>query len=73
MSERLENSKIFYAGARLNNQNSIVTSGGRVLSVVNVSDSLNNCIENCYKDLEKVTFQGIYYRNDIGKVGEINE
>lgn len=73
VSKKLEYSKIFYAGARLNDQNSIVTSGGRVLSVVNVSDSLNKCIENCYKDLEKVTFQGIYYRNDIGKVGEINE
>lgn len=69
----LVKSKVFYAGANINSKNELVTSGGRILSVVNTSKNLKESIKKCYDDIKNVQFSNIYYRNDIGKVGDINE
>ena len=42
------------------------TTGGRVLSMVNVGDDILQCLENIYNEAPKVTYQGKYYRRDIG-------
>lgn len=63
---KVEN-KVFVAGAKIEN-NKLVTSGGRVLSVVAVGENLEEAREKAYNDIKKVSFQGIYYRKDIGKV-----
>lgn len=57
--------KMFAAGAS-QSKDKLVTSGGRVLSVVNKGSNLQESIKNAYEDIAKVNFQGIYYRKDIG-------
>ncbi len=44
----------------------LVTSGGRVLSVVGKGKTLEEAKENAYKNIEKVNFEGMYFRKDIG-------
>lgn len=59
------NEKVFVAGAVEENQQ-IITSGGRVLGVTAIGDSLKDSRERAYKGLKELNFEGIYYRTDIG-------
>ncbi len=58
--------QVFQAGTTLQRQQ-LVTEGGRVLSVSAVGNDLATAIERAYAALEKIHFDGIYYRKDIGK------
>ena len=55
----------FIAGAKKEGD-TLVTSGGRVLSVVGKGKTLEEAKENAYKNIEKVNFEGMYFRKDIG-------
>jgi phosphoribosylamine---glycine ligase len=59
---------VFHAGTQKENSK-IVTSGGRVLGVTSIGfkDELEQTIRNAYSAVEKITFDGAYYRSDIGK------
>jgi phosphoribosylamine--glycine ligase len=59
---------IFHSGTKMEND-SIVTAGGRVIGVTAVgeSDKLEETILNAYRSVDKITFDGAYYRSDIGK------
>jgi phosphoribosylamine--glycine ligase len=59
---------VFHAGTRKNEGN-LVTSGGRVLGVTSIGfkDELEETIRNAYSAVEKITFDGAYYRSDIGQ------
>ena len=61
----LTNSRIYYSGVKLNDDN-LVTNGGRVLAVTSTGDSLKEAINSAYEDIQKVNFDGITYRSDIG-------
>ena len=56
---------VFIAGAKLE-ENKLITTGGRVLSVVGKGKTLEEARENAYKIREKVNFEGAYCRSDIG-------
>lgn len=45
----------------------VVTSGGRVLSVTSLSSSIKAAAARSYRALEGISYEGIYYRKDIGK------
>jgi phosphoribosylamine---glycine ligase len=59
---------VFHAGTKTE-ESSIVTSGGRVLGVtaIGFTNELEQTIRNAYHAVEKITFDGAYYRSDIGK------
>lgn len=61
-----EKNNVYVAGAELSG-GKLITSGGRVLGVVAVSDSLNDAINQAYEKVEKISFTNAYYRKDIGK------
>ena len=46
---------------------SLVTSGGRVLGAVDIADTLGEAIDNAYALVNKITFEGAYFRHDIGR------
>ena len=56
---------VFHAGTK-NVDDRMVTNGGRVLAVTNMDRSLQNALDGVYNQLEKFTFDGKYYRRDIG-------
>jgi len=45
----------------------IITSGGRVLGVTATGKDLSEAVENAYKATGKISFEGSFYRKDIGK------
>ncbi|MFH1563371.1 MAG: phosphoribosylamine--glycine ligase [Nitrospirota bacterium] len=62
---RLENTIIFHAGT-IRKDNKILTSGGRVLGVTAYGEDIKQAKEKAYLACEKINFEGIYYRKDIG-------
>lgn len=62
------NGKCFIAGAKLDENKDIITSGGRVLNVVNIADSLEEARKLTYNDIEKIDFKDKYFRKDIGLI-----
>ena len=61
----VKDSIIFHAGTTLNNNN-IVTSGGRVLSVVSSGKTMKEALEKSYNNIDKINFEGKTFRKDIG-------
>ena len=58
---------VFHAGTRINDTNEIITNGGRVLAVTGIGNSLENAIDKAYSGIEKISWEGVIYRKDIGQ------
>jgi len=58
--------QIFYAGVKQRG-NDLVTSGGRVLTVMAQAPSYEIAIARAYEAASKIKFDGMQYRKDIGK------
>lgn len=58
---------VFHNGTKIED-GKILSNGGRVLSVVSVSDSLENARKNVYKNIEKINFENMSFRTDIGNI-----
>lgn len=58
---------IFHAGTKLNENGELVTNGGRVLGVSAIGATLEEALAKAYKAIEKISFEGMQYRKDIGK------
>ena len=57
--------QVFHAGtAQVGGH--IVTAGGRVLGVTAAADSLDQALARAYQALAEISFEGMYYRRDIG-------
>ena len=63
---------VYVAGACVKD-NKLLTSGGRVLGVTQISDSLKSAVNKSYEVVKKIHFDGAYYRNDIGRKAIIQE
>jgi phosphoribosylamine---glycine ligase len=55
----------FHAGTK-NNQNSVVTDGGRVISMMATGPDLASAREKAYQGASLLAWEGLYLRNDIG-------
>jgi len=63
-----EDCRVFHAGSRLDGDR-LVTSGGRVLCVTALGDSLRVARQRAYAVAEAIRFEGMQYRRDIGNRG----
>ncbi len=69
---------VYVAGAKLSSDGkTLLTSGGRVLGVVCVAETLGSAISGAYGKVSKIKFENEYHRSDIGKTalaaGEVNK
>lgn len=62
---QIDGSYVYHAGTKLSD-GKIVTSGGRVLGVTTVSDTLSDALEGSYSAVKKINFTDMHYRKDIG-------
>lgn len=61
-----ENQIVFHAGTKLDSEGRPVTSGGRVLCVVGLADTMRMAQKTAYEAVEAIHFDGVQYRSDIG-------
>ncbi len=57
---------VFHAGTRFDGEK-FYTSGGRVLGVTAVEKTLDEAIEKAYRGVKNISWNGAYYRTDIGQ------
>ncbi len=57
---------VFHAGTKQDEDN-IVSNGGRVLSVTSYGTTLKEAVETSYRSIAKIDFEKKYFRGDIGK------
>lgn len=60
-----ENVKVFHAGTKKDNDD-IVTAGGRVLCVTGLGESVTKAQAEVYEALKQISYEGMFYRKDIG-------
>lgn len=63
--EKIQDSIAFHAGTKLEN-NKVVTNGGRVIAITSFGDNFQEAIKKSYQNIEKLHFDKMYYRKDIG-------
>ena len=63
--ETIAGVKVLHAGTRLVG-GSVVTSGGRVLGVTAVGENLERALVSAYHAVDRIRFDGMFYRRDIG-------
>lgn len=64
---KVDDSIVFHAGTVNNNNNEIITAGGRVLVITSLDNSIENALAKSLKNASVVDFDGKYYRSDIAK------
>lgn len=64
--EKVEQSQVLFAGAKMKG-NKILTSGGRVLSLVATGATFDEARDKVYADANTIHYDYEYYRDDIGK------
>ena len=63
---QLDGVTVYHAGTKIENDK-LVTSGGRVLGVTALGDSLADALKKSYEEVENIHFDNAHYRKDIGK------
>jgi phosphoribosylamine--glycine ligase len=56
---------VFHAGTRLAEDGTVLTNGGRVLTVVAAAPSLARARERVYDNVRRIRFEGCHFRTDI--------
>ncbi len=62
--ESVENATVFYAGTTLKD-GSLLSSGGRVLTITGVGENLSTARSKAYEAISKIGLRGSHYRHDI--------
>ena len=64
-AEKIEDVVVFHAGTKIVD-GQFVTNGGRVLGVSAVGGSLKEALKRAYEAVDKIHFEGMHFRRDIG-------
>ena len=62
----IPNTYVYHAGTALDDRGRLVTSGGRVLTIVGTAETLKEARDLAYARVGTVKFKNAHYRNDIG-------
>ena len=65
LPKNLEDAQVFHAGTQLKD-GKVVTSGGRVLCVTALGETVKFAQQQAYKIIDEIQFNGAQYRTDIG-------
>ncbi len=65
--DKVVDCNLFHAGTKAGENSQILTSGGRVIAVSCFGDTMQDALNKCYENIEKIDFDGKTFRRDIGK------
>ena len=63
--KNVQDSIVFHAGTKMEN-GEIVSNGGRVLAITSFGDNFQEAIKKSYQNIDKLHFDKMYFRTDIG-------
>lgn len=63
--ENIEDSLVFHAGTK-KSDGKVVTNGGRVIAITSLGNDFQEALQKSYQNMEKLHFDGMYYRKDLG-------
>ena len=64
--ENVNESIVFHAGTKTDNNNTIITSGGRVLAVTSFGSDKDEALKQSLQSISKIAYKDLYHRKDIG-------
>lgn len=64
--DAISDSLVFHAGTKNDPAGNVVSNGGRVIAVTSYGDDYRAAIKKSYQNIEKLHFDTMYYRKDIG-------
>ena len=65
--DQVTESTLFHAGTKIDGEGRLVTSGGRVIAVSSLGDSMADALARSYSSVDKIQYEGKYFRRDIGR------
>lgn len=65
-TENVTDSTLFHAGTKIDADGTLVTSGGRVIAVSSLGETIGQALAKSYRSASKISFGGSYHRRDIG-------
>ncbi len=65
--ETIKDSIVFHAGTKITEDKTIVSNGGRVLTVTSYGNSISEALNISNNNAQKIHFDKVYFRHDIGK------
>lgn len=68
-----EDAKIFHAGTGKDSDGNFITKGGRVLGVTANGENLDDALEKAYRAVDKISWNGMQFRRDIGKTKQTSK
>lgn len=60
--------QVFHAGTTKSESGNFITAGGRVLGVTATNTTLQTALDDCYRAAEEISWKGMQYRRDIGRL-----
>ena len=63
--DEVQDSVVFHAGTK-SEEGKVLTNGGRVIAITSYGESMRDALSKSYSSIEKICFEGIYFRKDIG-------
>jgi len=59
---------VFHAGTKLDSEGKVVTSGGRVLTIVATGNTIAEARKKVYDNISRIQFEGCHFRKDIADI-----
>ena len=59
---------IFHSGTSIDENENLVSNGGRVLSITSIGENVQVCRQKAYGVVETINWKQGFYRKDIGKL-----
>lgn len=56
---------VFHAGTKLSAEGTVLTNGGRVLAVTALGDDIATAVQNAYRAVREISWEGMQFRKDI--------
>lgn len=75
---KMKDIAVFHSGTKIATNNkpstiNYVTNGGRVLGVTGLGNTIKEAIDKTYQAVEKISFEGMHYRRDIGRKAVVRD
>ena len=66
--EKSKDITIYHSGTSINNEQNLVSNGGRVLCITSLGGNIQSCQKKAYDVINEINWENGFYRKDIGRL-----